>query len=63
MSKIIKRNGNIVEFDRDKIVNAINKAFVDVDTKLYETDTASDIAIEIEERIIANEAPVTVEEI
>ena len=44
---IIKRNGNIVDFDRDKIVKAINKAFVEVDGKLYETDTANSIADEI----------------
>ena len=44
---IIKRNGNIVDFDRDKIVKAINKAFVEVDGKLYETDTANGIADEI----------------
>ena len=44
---IIKRNGNIVDFDRDKIVKAINKAFIEVDGKLYETDTANGIADEI----------------
>ena len=44
---IIKRNGNIVDFDRDKIVKAVNKAFVEVDGKLYETDTANGIADEI----------------
>ena len=44
---IIKRNGNIVDFDRDKIVKAINKAFIEVDGKLYETDTANSIADEI----------------
>lgn len=44
---IIKRNGNIVDFDKDKIVKAINKAFIEVDGKLYETDTANGIADEI----------------
>ena len=39
MSKIIKRNGNIVEFDRDKIINAINKAFIEADGELYEDET------------------------
>ena len=45
---IVKRDGTQVQFDRDKIINAINKAFIEVDGKLYETDTAYDIAVEIE---------------
>jgi hypothetical protein len=48
---IQKRNGNIVEFNKEKIVSAINKAFIEVDGMLYETDTANDIADEIKERI------------
>lgn len=31
MLLIQKRNGNIVEFDKEKIISAINKAFLDVD--------------------------------
>ena len=46
---IVKRDGTQVQFDRDKIINAINKAFIEVDSKLYETDTAYDIAVEIEQ--------------
>ena len=46
---IVKRDGAQVQFDRDKIINAINKAFIEVDGKLYETDTAYDIAVEIEQ--------------
>ena len=46
---IVKRDGTQVQFDKDKIINAINKAFIEVDGKLYETDTAYDIAIEIEQ--------------
>ena len=46
---IVKRDGTQVQFDRDKIINAINKAFIDVDGKLYVTDTAYDIAVEIEQ--------------
>ena len=46
---IVKRDGTQVQFDRDKIINAINKAFIEVDGKLYETDTAYDIAVEIEQ--------------
>lgn len=45
---IIKRNGDIVDFNKEKIVNAINKAFIEVDSRLYETDTAIGIAEEIE---------------
>jgi anaerobic ribonucleoside-triphosphate reductase len=51
IDKITKRNGEIVDFDKDKIINAINKAFLEVDGQLYETDTAIDIANEIEEKI------------
>ena len=46
---IVKRDGTQVQFDKDKIINAINKAFIEVDGKLYETDTAYDIAVEIEQ--------------
>ncbi|MCM1324376.1 MAG: ATP cone domain-containing protein [Acetobacter sp.] len=36
-------------FDKAKIINAINKAFIEVDGKLYEDDTARDIAADIED--------------
>jgi ribonucleoside-triphosphate reductase len=49
MVYIVKRDGTKVPFNKDKIVIAINKAFLDVDNKLYETDTAEDIANEIYE--------------
>ena len=42
--KVIKRDGAIVPFDIEKIIVAINKAFVEVDGALYEEDTANDIA-------------------
>lgn len=45
--KVIKRDGTIVPFDIEKIIVAINKAFVEVDGALYEEDTANDIAYEI----------------
>ena len=41
---IIKRDGTKVPFDKDKIINAINKAFMEVDGELYEDETAEDIA-------------------
>ena len=47
MIQIMKRDGTLVPFDKDKIVIAINQAFLDVDGTLYETDTANDIADEI----------------
>ena len=47
MVYIVKRDGSRVLFNKDKIVIAINKAFIEVDSTLYETDTANDIADEI----------------
>lgn len=58
---VIKRDGNKVEFDRQKVINAINAAFLDVDGILYETDTAEDIATEIGALIAKNENGVSVE--
>ena len=51
MIYIIKRNGTIVLFDKNKIINAINKAFIEVDGELYENDTAQDIANDIERQV------------
>ena len=45
---VVKRNGDIVPFDKQKIISAINSAFMDVDGQIYETDTAKDIAHDIE---------------
>lgn len=50
---IIKRNGEKELFNKEKIINAITKAFLDVDGQLYETDTINDIATEIEEKAAA----------
>lgn len=58
---IIKRNGSVVPFDKQKIINAINKAFLEVDGILYETDTAESIADDIE--TINLKEDITVEEI
>ena len=49
MVYIIKRDGSKAPFDKTKIINAINKAFIEVDGILYEDDTARDIAAEIED--------------
>ena len=59
---IIKRDGSIVDFNKEKIINAINKAFIEVDSLLYETDTAIGIAEEIEE-ICKTQSPMGVEDI
>ena len=45
MTKVIKRNGNIEEFNREKIEIAIKKAFVEVDGEL--SDGSLSKAIEI----------------
>ena len=60
---VIKRDGSKVEFDRQKIINAINAAFLEVDGILYETDTAEDIATEIGALVAKNENGVSVEAI
>ena len=61
---IYKRNGIKVPFNKEKIINAINSAFVDVDGELYETDTAKDIAEDIEQYYLNNtNKNATVEEV
>jgi ribonucleoside-triphosphate reductase len=60
---IVKRSGEPAEFDKSKIVNAINKAFVEVDGVLYETETADDIANDIEEIVSKSPNSITVETI
>lgn len=57
---VIKRDGSYVDFNKDKISNAILKAMLEVDGQIYETDTANDIANDIEEEITDG---ITVEEI
>lgn len=61
--KVIKRDGAIVPFDIEKIIMAINKAFVEVDGALYEEDTANDIAYEIGCKVANMKDCITVEEI
>lgn len=58
---VIKRDGKKVEYDRNKVVNAINSAFLDVDKVLYETDTAEDIADEITMLVAKNSQGISVE--
>ena len=56
---VIKRDGTRAIFDPNKIVNAINKAMIQVDGALYETDTAEEIA----ELIASRNKDMTVEQI
>ena len=60
---IIKRDGSQVLFDEQKIINAINAAFLEVDGKLYETDTAEDIAHEIALTVLHSPIDIEVETI
>ena len=60
---VMKRDGAKVPFDKTKIYDAINKAFLEVDGILYETDTASDIATEIEHLVEKSSKPISVEAI
>ena len=60
---IMKRNGTLVPFNKDKIINAINGATIEVDGCLHETETAENIALDIEELINKSPEPMTVETI
>jgi len=63
MIQVIKRNGDIVEFDKQRIIIAITKAYNDVNY----TDTtpwyASTIANEVYDVAVEEENPLTVEDI
>lgn len=67
MLQIQKRDGTMVLFNKEKIINAVNKAFLEVDGQLYETDTAEDIAKVIEDLLYfedeQNNEPLSVETI
>ena len=39
MSKVTKRDGRIVQFDKNKIIQALEKAFINIDGELTEDDT------------------------
>lgn len=45
--EIVKRDGSRAPFEEDKIIQAILRAFIEVDGVIYEEDTAKDIAHEI----------------
>lgn len=48
---VIKRDGTKVPFDKQKIINAVNKALIEVDGCLYETETAEEIGETIEAHV------------
>ena len=60
---IEKRNGSKVLFDKNKIIKAINSAFIDIDGQIFEEDTTNDIANAIEQDIIKSPVLVSVETI
>ena len=63
MIKVKKRNGSLVDFDKNKIIKAINGAMLEVDGEIYETDTAIDIAKDIEAEYISEKQVLSVEDI
>lgn len=62
---IVKRDGRIVEFDRDKIINAVLKAFIEVDGDVsdYAMSKAENIAYHIEGVIETSNKPMTIEDV
>lgn len=63
MLQIKKRNGSLVSFDKQKIIDAINAAFMEVDGQLFEGDTAQDIADEIKYAVKTSPITISVETI
>lgn len=61
MLKVVKRNGNVVDFEMEKIVLAITKAMMETDTGVDEA-IANEIAQTIEEKF-KDEENVTIEQI
>lgn len=48
---IIKRDGSLANFDKQRIINAINKAFIEVDGSILNEEIAQEIANDIEEMV------------
>ena len=48
---IIKRDGKKVPFDKQKVIDAVNKALLEVDGCLYETETAEEIGEALEAHV------------
>lgn len=47
MLQVKKRNGILVPFDKQRIIDAVNGAMLEVDGQLYENETAKDIADDV----------------
>lgn len=63
MIQIRKRSGILVPFDKQRVIDAINKAFIEIDGCLFEEDTANDIADEIKYIVKSADDIVSVEKI
>ena len=63
MINIIKRNGSIVEFDKTRIINAITKAYREVNFTDKTPDYAAEIADLVYDVALQLDDPLTVEEI
>ena len=63
MFDIKKRDGSYTSFDKERKVVVNNKAFLEVDGQIYETDTAEDIANDIYDYLINNPNKRNVEDI
>lgn len=48
---IIKRDGSLANFDKQRIINAINKAFIEVDGDILNEEIAQEIADDIKEMV------------
>ncbi len=53
IKEIIKRNGDIEFYQKDKILNAIKKAFIAIDNK-YTSEVLDNLTLEVENKIIEN---------
>lgn len=52
---IIKRDGTKVLFNKQKVIDAVNKALCEVDSCLYETETAEEIGEAVEAHVMGAE--------
>lgn len=63
MVKIVKRNGSIVDFNKDRIINAITKAYQDINGADTTPEYATEIADLVYEVATQFDEPLTVEQI
>ena len=60
---VIKRNGEKEKFQKDKIIKAIQAAMKEVNSEIYDTDIAHEIANKIEWLVFNNRPEISIEEI